>query len=184
MRGILEGAPDGGGRLVLRCPRCFQACGATETDIASSAAIKGLSSFRCATKRLMRLGGDCIARSLLREGPCYICGTSLRARVVHGDQIAALHTLVAQYPNHFYVVSDCAVCGLHIKGAVAVAGWDDATIMRFACEHQRFIIEPETLTHYDSAPAIRFSLYDPAQSQRIIFFADPNTLDLRGVHLA
>lgn len=182
--GILEDAPDGGGRMALRCPRCYRETGATETDIDSVAAIQGLSSFRSATKRLMRLGFERIPPTLRHEAPCYVCGTPLRARVVSGPQIAVMDALVDRYPQHFYIVSDCRVCGPHIHGAAVIAAGDAPDIMRFVHERQRLVVEPEELTAYDGAPAIRFSLCDLATGERIIYFADPQTLDLRGVHFA
>ena len=185
LQGILEDAPAGvGGRLVLRCPRCYQETGAAETDVDSLAAIQGLSSFRSASKRLMRLGFERIPASLLRDAPCYLCGTPLRARVVSGRQIAVLDALVGRYPNHFYIILDCRVCGSHVHGAALIAGRAAPEVMRFILERQRFVVEPEELTAYDSAPAIRFSLYDLAAGERVIYFADPETLDLRGVHSA
>lgn len=184
MQGILEDAPDGGGRMILRCPRCFQVAGAVETDINSMAAIQGLSSFRSAMKRLMRLGFERVPASLLRETPCYICETPLRARVARGDQIAALNPFAARFPNLYYIVSDCPVCGPHLNGAAAIAGRNSPDILRFILERQRFIVEPEELTAYEGAPAIRFSLYDLDTRERLVYFADPETLDLRGVHRA
>ncbi len=182
MQGILEDAPNGGGRMVLRCPHCYQAAGVIETNIESMAVIQGLTSFRSAMKRLMRFGFDRIPVSLLRETPCYICGSLLRARVARGDQISTLNPFAASFPNYYYIVSDCPVCGPHLNGAAAIAGRNGPDIMRFIVERQRFVVEPEDLITYQGAPAIRFSLYDRETRERLIYFADPETLDLRGVH--
>lgn len=183
MDGILEDTPTGG-RMLLRCPRCYQQSRVIETNIESLAAIQGLTSFRPAMKRLMRLGFKHIPSSLLRDTPCFNCGTPLRARVVSGSQIATSNVCAAQYPDHYYIVSDCPTCGPYVNGAATIAARNSADILRFILERQRFIVEPEELTAYKGAPAIRFSLFDLETRERLIYFADPQTLDLRGFHFA
>ncbi len=183
MEGILEDTPTGG-RMLLRCPRCYQQSGAIETNIDSLAAIQGLTSFRPAMKRLMRLGFELIPPTLLREAPCYICGSPLRARLAPGDEIAAMNIIASQYPKHYYIISECPQCGSHVNGAATIAARGAPEVVRFIVERQRFIVEPEELTAYEGAPAIRFSLYDLDTGERLVYFADPETLDLRSLHFS
>jgi hypothetical protein len=183
--GILEDSPDGaGGRLILRCPRCYQQAGIVETDIPSLVVLRGLTSFRPAMKRLMRLGVERVAPALRDLTPCYICGIPLRARIAHGSELPADALLAREPLAHYFIISRCPACGHHITGAAAIAARNDPRALRFILERQRWIVEPEEIVAYDSLPAIRFSLYDLATRERLIYFADPETLDLRGVHPA
>jgi uncharacterized protein (UPF0212 family) len=183
LQGILEDTPTGG-RMVLRCPRCYQQASAIETHIESLAALQGLTSFRSAMKRLMRLNFIHVAPALVHAAPCMVCGTSLRARVVTGSEIAAINTVANQYPDRYYVISTCPTCGPCVNGAAVIAGRNAPDVVRFFFERQRFVVEPEEHTLYEGSPAIRFSLYDPSANDRIVYFADPHTLELRGVHRA
>ncbi|HEX9037518.1 MAG TPA: sigma-70 family RNA polymerase sigma factor [Ktedonobacterales bacterium] len=182
MRGILEDAPDGGGRMVLRCPVCYQKGGAEETNIGSIRAIQGLTSFRVAEKRLLRMAQEHLTLSLQREAPCVLCGGPARARIVAGHELAADSPLMALFPHHFFVITECPRCEGFTNGAAGIAATHSPDIARFIIENQRMLVEPEELTVYNSSPAIRFSLFNRASGERMVYFADPATLDLRGVH--
>ncbi len=183
--GILEDAPDGGGRMLLRCPRCWREQGLIETDIPSMSALRGLKSFRPAYKRLIAVALDCLSVALEGEGRCVMCGASMRAYVARGDDLEQRDEPRSAYPGHYYVVAPCARCGAAARSSAAsIAALGDPALRGFMAERLRWIIEPETLSAYDGAPAIRFGLYDIATGERLIYFADPETLRLRGVHHA
>jgi RNA polymerase sigma factor (sigma-70 family) len=179
MQGILEANADGSGRMLLRCPLCWREHGVMETSIPSAQILSGLTSFKPAMKRLIRIGAESMAPALLRESMCFLCGAPIRARVVKSGELPEV--CGPEPAEHFFVVSTCPKCELHITGAASIAGLGSPEIKRFILEHERFIIEPETLATYQSSPAIRFSLYDLPSGERLIYFADPQTLALRGV---
>ena len=184
MQGILEDAPDGSGRMVLRCPICWREHGIIETNMPAMPAIAGLRAFKPAMKRMMRVAFEHIAPALLCEVPCFICGQPVRARVVSGAELPAAGHSGRLYADFFYIATPCPRCDLHVTGAAAIAGRNHPDIMRFLLERERFIVEPEALVTYQGSPAIRFSLLDLPSGDRIIYFADPQTLAIRSVDSA
>jgi RNA polymerase sigma factor (sigma-70 family) len=183
--GILEDAPDGGGRMALRCPRCWREAGLIETDIPSMSALSGMKSFRPAYKRLITVASSFLVTALEGEGQCVMCGAPVRAHVAPGDDLERSAEPRMGYPGHYYVVAACARCRDAARSSAAsIAALGSPTLRAFLRERKRWIIEPETLTTYDGADAIRFSLYDFATGERLVYFADPQTLNLRGVHSA
>jgi RNA polymerase sigma-70 factor (ECF subfamily) len=181
MQGILEDAPDGGGRLTLRCPLCWHEQGAVETDIPSMDILAGVKTFKPAMRRMMRLGAETLAPALQRTMPCVRCGKPLHARIVRGEELPMFARLSPMYTEHFYIAAACHDCDTYVTGAAAIAGRGHDAIMRFILERNRWIAEPERLMDYQGSPAIRFSLYDPTADERLVYFADPQTLTVRGI---
>lgn len=181
MQGILADAEDGvGGRMVLRCPLCYQQSGMEESNIASLPALRGLTSFRAADKRLLRLAQHCLPDLARHKATCTICGASIPARIVAGRGTPPEYSLASAYPHHYFVIAECPCGGRYTTSAVSITMTQAPDTLSFFSNASRLIIEPETLITYDSAPAIRFSLLDGATGDRLIYFADPETLDLRG----
>lgn len=178
MQGILETLPDGTGRMALRCHQCWRKYGNYVTSVPSSAILGGLKSFRAAQKRLIRHWGPPMQASLTGAAPCYLCGRPTRAQVVSAVDLPA----VAREPtDHFYVVATCPHCELHLTAAATVTALSQPDIARFLLERDRVILEPESLETFECAPALRFGLRDLSTNERLIYFADPQSLELRGL---
>lgn len=181
MQGILADTPDGGGRLSLRCPRCYHDYGVTETNIPSMPKLAGVSSFRPALKRVLEHSVAWNAATQRLETTCFQCGRSLPVRT---GRFADFPDLVEAWPivaEHWSALYECARCGSSGSGAAAVAGRAHPAVWRFLVERQRWVIEPDQRVEYQGAPAIRFTLRDSATGERISYFCDPTTLTVRGV---
>ncbi|HEX8995486.1 MAG TPA: RNA polymerase sigma factor [Ktedonobacterales bacterium] len=179
--GILDDAPDGGGRMLLRCPQCWSEFGVEETTISSMPLLAGIKTFRPAMKRLLRASARTMVGALQDGAPCLLCGALMTARLTHGSELPMYQGLTAVYTQHFYVVATCHRCETYVTGAASIAGSGNDRIVRFILERERFVLEPELIVTYQSLPAIRFGLRDLATNERLIYFADPETLALRGI---
>jgi RNA polymerase sigma factor (sigma-70 family) len=185
LEGRFDEAEEGGGRMLMRCPRCWREKGVIETNIPLISALRGMKSFRPAYKRLIALAIGSLAPALEGKGSCVNCGGPVRAYVVTSNDLQQQDGPQISYLGHYYVAAPCARCGdsAH-SSAASVAALGAQSLRAFLTDRQRWIIEPEELTSYDGASAIRFSFYDLGIGERVIFFADPQTLALRGVHSA
>ncbi len=182
MQGILETNEDGTGRMALRCPDCWRRYGIMETNISSARFLAGLTSFKPAMKRLIQGTVPPMARGLREYAPCSMCGALIRSCVALATDLPE-----ARFPEpsaHFYVVSTCSTCGMCATSASSLAGLAHPEIRRFILERDRIVFGSEMLVNYANTPAIRFSLHDLGADERMIFFADPDTLDIRGVEPA
>lgn len=182
MQGILETNEDGTGRMALRCPECWRTQGIMETNIASARFLGGLTTFKPAMKRLIQVTTAAMARGLREYTPCSTCGSPMRSRVVNAADLQEIH--LPHPHDHFYVVSTCPNCERCITSASSLAGLAHPEIRRFILERERFVLEPDVLVNYANSPAIRFSLHDLSAGERMIFYADPETLDIRGFYHA
>ncbi len=182
MQGILETNADGTGRMALRCPECWRRYGVMETDIASARFLGGMTSFKPAMKRLALITTAAMARGLHELAPCAMCGSPMRSRVASAADLPDVG-----FPDpdrHFYVASICPRCGVCVTSASSLAGLAHPEIKRFILERERIVIEPDLLMNYANSPAIRFSLHDLGADERMIFYADPDTLDIHHVERA
>jgi RNA polymerase sigma factor (sigma-70 family) len=181
LQGILEEAPDGGGRLVMRCPQCWREQGLIETNIPSMSALRGMKSFRPAFKRLITTAASSLVPALKGEGPCVTCGAPVRAYVTLSDELQQIGEWRTNYPGHYYVVAQCPRCGVAASGAAGIASLGDPVLRAFMTERDRWIIEPETLIEYAGSPAIHFGLHDLASGDRVGFIAGARDLTLRAI---
>ncbi len=185
LEGMFDEAAEGGGRMLMRCPRCWREKGAIETNVPLISALRGMKSFRPAYKRLIIFALENLAPALEGKGSCVTCGAPVRAYVAPGNDPHEQDGPKISYLGHYYVVAPCSRCGESAhSNAASVAALGAPSLRAFLTDRLRWIIEPEELTSYDGAYAIRFSFYDLAIGERVNFFADPQTLALRGVHRA
>jgi RNA polymerase sigma factor (sigma-70 family) len=181
LRGILAPAPDGGGRLALRCPRCWRDYGVTETDIPSMPELAGVTSFRPAIKRVLEHSVAWAAVTQRLETTCYRCGHPLPVRMGRIADYPELGLSGSLLGAHYSALYECVTCGSFGSGAAALAGRTHPLVWRFLLERQRWMIEPDRLVEYQGAPAIRFTLHDLSADERITYFSDPQTLAVRAV---
>jgi RNA polymerase sigma-70 factor (ECF subfamily) len=181
MQGILADAPDGGGQLALRCPRCWRNYGVTETTIPSMPMLAGVTSFRPALKRVLDCSVAWTAATQRLETTCYRCGRPLAARMGRLGDFPELGASAPLFADHYSALYRCEACASFGSMAAAIAGRTDPQVWRFLLERQRWLIEPDHLVEYQGAPAIRFTLHDLSADERITYFADPQTLAVRAV---
>jgi RNA polymerase sigma-70 factor (ECF subfamily) len=181
MHGILADAPDGGGSMTLRCPRCWRNYGITETSIPSMPELAGLTSFRPAMKRVLAHGVAWSTKARRLETTCFRCGSPLPARMGRFGDFPEFGVSAPVFAGHYSAVYQCIPCGSFGSGAAAIAGRAHPLVKRFMLERQRWVIEPDDLVEYQGSPAIRFSLYDLSANERITYFSDPTTLAVRAV---
>ncbi|HEX8981637.1 MAG TPA: RNA polymerase sigma factor [Ktedonobacterales bacterium] len=182
MQGILETNEDGTGRMALRCPDCWRTYGIMETNISSARFLAGLTSFKPAMKRLIQATTPPMARGLRQPSLCPMCSSPIRSRVATAADLPRV--MFPDPADHYYVVSTCPVCGVCVTSASSLAGLSHPDIKRFILERDRIVLEPDLLVNYANSPAIRFSLHDAGAGERMIFYADPETLDIRHVERA
>jgi RNA polymerase sigma-70 factor (ECF subfamily) len=182
MQGMLADTPDGsGGSLALRCPLCYREYGVTETSIPTMPALAGATSFRPALKRVLEHAVAWNAATERLETICFSCGRPLPARMGRFDDFPQRRGMWPAVAELYSAVYECAQCDSFGSGSAALAGRSHPAVWRFLTERQRWVIEPDQRVTFQSAPAIRFTLYDPGAGERITFFSDPDTLAVRGV---
>lgn len=181
MRGILQPAPDGGGRLSLQCPVCWEKYGVTETSIPSMPELAGVTWFRPALKRVLAHGVAWNDARHRLETACFQCGRPLPVRMGRIGDFPELGMTAPLFADHYSALYKCAPCRSVGSGAAAIAGRTHPQVRRFLLERQRWMIEPDQRVEFEGAPAIRFTLHDLASDQRISYFSDPTTLAVRAV---
>ena len=181
MEGILADAPDGGGALSLRCPRCYHDYGVIETNIPSMPELAGATSFRPALRRVLEHGVAWNAATQRLETTCFSCGRPLPVRTGRFGDFPERRDLWPDVADLYSALYECPRCGSSGSGAAAVAGRMHPAVWRFLTERQRWVIEPDQRVEYQGAPTIRFTLCDFAAGERITYFCDPTTLAVRGV---
>ncbi len=181
LQGILADAPDGGGRLALRCPRCWRDYAVAETTIPSMPELAGVTSFRPAMKRILGYSVAWAATTQRLETTCYRCGRPLPARMGYHADFPELGMSAPIFAKHYTAFYECAACASSGAIAAALSGRAHPQVWRFLLERQRWMVEPDRLVEYQGAPAIRFTLRDLGADERITYFSDPQTLAVRAV---
>lgn len=181
MRGILAVAPDGGGKLALRCPLCWSDYGITETDISSMAELAGVTSFRPALKRVLEHGVAWSSSARRLETICFHCGHSLPVRMGRLADFPEFGVSAPLFAQHYSAIFNCIPCGSSGSVDAALAARAHPLVRRFLLERRRWMIEPDRFEEYQGMPAIRFTLFDRASDERITYFCDPTTLAVRAV---
>ena len=172
LRGVFEPMLDGRINFRMRCPACSPHHDIDVHDSGGWIEFGGLRSFHPARKRLIQHLVPRQRQAIAGNGPaCQECQQPMRALLLQSDEMY-LHTA----PNRFYSVIVCSNHHDSLAWAGVIAGWGHALFEDFWARHPRWIVEPDTLTTYAGAKAIRFRMTDIASASRLTLFAHHPTL--------
>ena len=170
LRGLFEPQPDGRVYLRLRCPGCSPRYG--DMFNCSLASVAGFHSFHSAYKHVWKVGFAYWMQALAQgQQRCFTCQRLLPVQIGRPEEFAP----PLSYPDNYRILLDCPTCGSSSTSSIS-ALLTHPTISRFAEQHPRWHIGPESTLEYAGQPAIRTSLINPTGAARLIVVAHRQTL--------
>ena len=171
MIGIFEQQPDGHVDMRLRCPECSDRYDFDISNSCGMAPMEGLSSFRPAIKRLLRIISERILLPLT-EGVCWQCRRPALISIVHSSELN-----LNVPPNRYWVQTYCQTCGTSASDLITICT-AHPLIQHFFEQHERFISEPCQILEQDGTPIISTRFIDITSAAQLTVFIDAQTFHI------
>lgn len=174
MIGIFEKQPDGQVDMRLRCPECSER---HDFDISNSCGMvpmEGLSSFRPAIKRVLRIISERILLPLT-EGVCWQCRRPALISVIHSSELD-----FNVPPDRYWVQTMCQSCGISASDLISICSTHPLT-QRFFEQHDHFISEPCQIIEQDGRPIISARMVDITSAAQLTILLDAQTFRILAV---
>ncbi|HKD75283.1 MAG TPA: sigma-70 family RNA polymerase sigma factor, partial [Ktedonobacterales bacterium] len=172
MLGIFETLADGRTSLRMKCPTCTPANNAVETG--GVVPLSATHSFRPALKRATKMGADFFTQALIHQGDhrCPICGLPQVTALVLND--------LPSSPDPIHRIAVTCSCGTFVSWSLAIF-LGHPQVFDFMFQSSRCIVLPEKHVTFDNKDALRFTLVDLENGERLHIFAHPISLALFAV---